>query len=148
MNTFAKLTITAAFASVAWNINAQGCGIRYQYDQSGNRISRDWYCWTDDPDPDETKSLSNDPVQTEPLLESVFLTLFPNPASDLLTVQFSNPVPNGQVEILDTQGRRALSSSASGVEAVFNVKVLRPGNYFLSFQLNNERIVKAFMIER
>jgi hypothetical protein len=124
----------------------EGCSIRYQYDDAGNRIQRDWYCWGN-----EVKSsiADQDAVAEEAKarLAEVHMSAAPNPASDMVTVTFTKEVPNGMLEVLDATGRRIRNQRVAGSMVVLDISDLRQGNYWLSFRLGNERIVTAILVD-
>lgn len=122
----------------------EGCMIRYQYDDAGNRIQRDWYCWGDVV---KSRAANGDSTaMAQRLLSEVHMNAFPNPASDALTVTFTDEVPSGTLEVLDAGGRSVRSLRARGTTAVLDVSGIAPGNYWLAFITGQERIVVGLII--
>ena len=75
------------------------------------------------------------------------LKTFPNPASDILTISFTNGVPNNTLELYDMQGRLVKELFSGKIAGEFSesysVSDLSPGIYILNIQ--NE---KGFKQER
>lgn len=137
-------TLTTVCAQIEYP--EEGCMIRYQYDASGNRISRDWFCWGK-----EVKSRAVDSTAlaaaTDAVLADIHMNAFPNPASELVTVTFTKAVPSGMLEVLDAAGRSVLSQRVAGSTAVLKLGSLEQGNYWLAFTLEDERIVTGLVID-
>ncbi len=70
--------------------------------------------------------------------------IFPNPASEKLTIQFGTP-EKYRIKIFDPTGISVLETSKTG-NAEINIKKLKPGNYFIIITSEsktwNERFVK------
>ena len=74
-----------------------------------------------------------------------FATLFPNPAQDLLRMQYSPDVKPAQVELYDLQGRLVRTQS-QGLESI-NLQGLVPGQYLMQVTLEegksySDKVVK------
>lgn len=124
-----------------------GCMIRYQYDDAGNRIQRDWYCWSPSPKSAPLDASGATTAAAQKLPE-VHLSVYPNPVNDVLNVTFSQPVEMGYLEVHDAKGQRLLSQQGGGSAALINVEDLEGGTYFISFVLGEERVVSGFAITR
>lgn len=107
--TYRTLFILALTFMGASTLSAQGefppsgCMIKYEYDATGNRIQRYWYCWTED-GPDFKALQPDSAAQAARHLENVTMRVYPNPASDLLSISFAEPVGIGTLEVHDAQG--------------------------------------------
>ena len=66
-----------------------------------------------------------------PRLENVGMSLFPNPAHDLLTVTFDEPSDHVTLEVVDAQGRILLTRILRGRMVELDVKQLPSGSYTL-----------------
>jgi len=111
-----------------------GCNIRYQYDASGNRIERDWYCYGGDIRAKSNTTLDSNEVTNSRLTE-VYMNVFPNPTSDLLNVQFTENMDAGHLEIFDAVGRSLLQQQGAGNSVVVDVSDLQAGTYYITFTL-------------
>lgn len=96
--------------------------------------------------PDDTTSVS------DPVLPQISLSLYPNPASDLLNIFFRYPASagGGVFSIIDIEGRvlRSFAGTAREVTHVLSVAELASGVYFLRYSeggrvLRSVRFVKA-----
>ena len=125
---------------------SEGCRIRYQYDAAGNRIQRDWYCWGSGmmnqvADQDTVKE------ETKERLAEVHMNAAPNPASDRLTVTFTEEVPSGLLEVLDATGRSVRAQRVAGYVTELDLGDFGSGSYWLSFTVGEERIVTAIYVD-
>jgi len=59
------------------------------------------------------------------------LTVFPNPAGNIINVQFENHVHNGALILYDLNGRTVFSQSVSGFAAQIDLSHLATGSYVL-----------------
>lgn len=126
-----------------------GCHIRFDYDQAGNRTSRYWYCIDGMQEPGGEGLVKTLQDSTQVLsLDDVNFTLYPNPASDHLIITFSEVVPASSLRVYDPQGKELSTQVAGGSSATVNTADLQSGNYFISFELSGERLVKAFIVEQ
>lgn len=150
------LLISATFWLTSDSIAQDGCTIRYRYDAAGNRISRDWYCWTGDPDPDETDvdrmAQHDDPGQlkkaeasTGPLSETQLL-VFPNPASTSITIHLSDPIHDASMDVIDTQGHILVSGRITGTTAHMDVSGLAVGSYFIRVSTEEDMLISSFAV--
>lgn len=79
---------------------------------------------------------------TEGNNEELSASLFPNPAKDVLNVQFSRPaITDVQVKIYDLSGAMVLSQQFSGSQQRINISELPGGLYFVRMQAGNETVV-------
>jgi len=58
------------------------------------------------------------------------LSLFPNPVSDFLEIKLSEPFKNGQLSILDINGKELMSQSIDQSSIKVNLETLSSGIYF------------------
>lgn len=68
---------------------------------------------------------------------SLNLRLYPNPATDELTVSFPKEVKDAVITISDIAGRKVYRSTASGTTILINVRSLPSGRYILKAQEGN-----------
>ncbi len=125
----------------------EGCSIRYQHDVTGNRIQRDWYCWGNEV---KNRGAEEDtvPDRSKARLSVVHMIVYPNPASDVLTVSFTDLIPAGTLAILDASGRTVHSMWINGTTAVLEVSGIAPGSYWLAFTSGSERIISGLAIAK
>lgn len=122
---------------------AQGCKVRYIYDNAGNRVLRTWYCWTGTTDPDEGGTTEGMVVQDEPpevegVLKSNALSVHPNPTNATLNLRTEAPVENALVDILDAHGQVLHTTNFTGLSKQFEVSQYSAGSYFARLRLNDE----------
>lgn len=78
----------------------------------------------------------------------VSVSLFPNPASNRLTVSLDSNQGAVKVSLFTIQGQLVVSESfASGEEPVLDISGLATGTYFAKIQLGDAAITKKFMKE-
>lgn len=83
----------------------------------------------------------SDIISTEGVLANQ-LVLFPNPASDLLSITTSGEIK--QIEILDTMGRTILGNVD---QKTINVSALIPGLYLIRVSMPNQIILDRIIVE-
>lgn len=71
-------------------------------------------------------------------------TLFPNPTSQLLNIQF-NQLEKGQISILDITGKEVLNQNIEGESTILNVENLVNGVYMVKLQTNKGNSVSKFI---
>ena len=124
----------------------EGCMIRYQYDAAGNRVQRDWYCWGEEVESPTEPNDGADANEAKRVLTEVHMNVYPNPASELATVNFTAEVPGGTLELLDGAGRQVLSTSVTGTTTELRLAQVEPGSYWLVYRLGRERIVTGLSV--
>ena len=77
--------------------------------------------------------------------------LFPNPATELIYVNFEGieELENVRFEVLDMPGRRIIESilpAAENNQLQINVSGWQPGQYFAQIVIGNEVVTKKFMV--
>ncbi len=74
------------------------------------------------------------------------ISLYPNPASERVTITLSGN--DGEVEctILDVDGKQVLQSYFTGNEAVLDLSNLRPGMYVLRLDLKGEIVTRRIVV--
>jgi len=73
-------------------------------------------------------------------LNSHKMSVFPNPASDIITLQSDSDL--GNVSVYDITGKLILQTNTQGSTFQFSVKELSSGIYFLKTNTHSEKIVK------
>ncbi|NDI99923.1 T9SS type A sorting domain-containing protein [Flavobacterium sp. LaA7.5] len=73
--------------------------------------------------------------------------IYPNPASDNITLRMQNITNTGKVTITDVLGKTVLTSTISGNELNLNVTTLDSGMYFLTLETQGKSITKKVMIK-
>jgi uncharacterized repeat protein (TIGR01451 family) len=85
------------------------------------------------------------PASVHELSSSSFI-IYPNPASDYLTLHFAGNTAQSQIRIINLLGELKYSSSATGAETNLNISSLAGGIYFVEVAQGNkvsrERFVK------
>jgi hypothetical protein len=68
------------------------------------------------------------------------VSIYPNPASDLVTISNSQNVQNATISIINSNGKTVMSSAnRSGRKLNVNISSLPPGSYFVQL-LNNGKV--------
>ena len=76
------------------------------------------------------------------------IKVYPNPASNLLTIEFNNLTGGKQqVEILNVMGQKVRSANVSGNKTVVDVSELPPGSYLVSGYIDGMRIATTQFIK-
>ena len=75
--------------------------------------------------------------------EMTMISVYPNPAHDIIFVGANNDSPVQHIEMYDITGRKVLSST----ETEINVSALPKGIYFISVYTENQKIVEKIIIE-
>lgn len=134
------------------NVNAQNGynNLQYTYDQAGNRVSRYLQVTLNKRSATDTTSQKEEIVvknSTTNTLETISYSIYPNPTSAVVNIDFTGMPKDGGVEITltDTYGR--LITKKSGIENQrIDLSSLISGVYFVSIVSNQQkktyRIVK------
>jgi hypothetical protein len=86
------------------------------------------------------------PMGIEEAEEQIFLTVFPNPAKDFLTLKVENPDnENLFYQLYDNSGKLLATKKLRGNEIRIDMSSLIPATYFLKVKDNNKD-VKTFKI--
>jgi len=72
---------------------------------------------------------------------------YPNPANDILTVYFNQPIKNTELKILNQLGQEVRSVTMNGTGIKVPVKDLAPGMYFIRIMDGDKTITNRFMKE-
>jgi hypothetical protein len=81
------------------------------------------------------------PVETEPDLVSVF----PNPATDVLNIKLSNFNKSVFMTIIDSQGAETGNYLMNAKESRINIQHLKPGIYLFRFTTGNQSVIKRIV---
>jgi hypothetical protein len=74
------------------------------------------------------------------------LSLYPDPAADVIHLHFTQPAAHAQAEIFDAVGRSVMNISIeNSSETEMNTSDLSPGYYFLRLTGNGKNTVKRFI---
>ena len=109
-------------------------------DCSGNEFSCDFLSLDD-------LSLTFGTASLNPL-DAIEMNVFPNPADDLVTIQFNETTGSESMHvfILDMTGKIAFEQTSSGKETTINVQHLDPGTYFAKIINEDGRTVHQQLI--
>jgi photosystem II stability/assembly factor-like uncharacterized protein len=72
------------------------------------------------------------------------LKIFPNPASDFITVSADSKIES--LSITDLQGKISLSENGNGATKTISVSFLKAGIYFLCVRTDGKTVVKKFLV--
>ena len=75
-------------------------------------------------------------------------TIYPNPASSTLTVDFADESVNGfNVTIIDALGKTVVNGSYNTVRADINISSLETGVYFVTTSANGKQATKKLIVK-
>ncbi len=72
--------------------------------------------------------------------EQVTFSVYPNPTSDVLNIQFLGELTNTSYEIIDLQGRKVIEGYLISANTKVDLSQIQAGNYFLKLGLSNKKI--------
>ena len=73
------------------------------------------------------------------------LSVYPNPASDLLNINSNNQILN--VKILNYTGQILADNKFNSKEVIINTSVYKPGIYFIQIEIENGISTQKIIIE-
>ncbi|QQR87613.1 MAG: T9SS type A sorting domain-containing protein [Flavobacteriales bacterium] len=145
-----RTVLLFGFLAVCMVAQAQGgCKVRYQYDAGGNRIQREWYCWTgeEEEEQEHEEGMAPQTGSTKAaMLEANAMRLHPNPSDDFVNFQLRMPVENGQLEVLDAEGHTVLSDQFTGLTHRLSIAHLPAGTYFARISVGSEMLISPFSV--
>jgi hypothetical protein len=139
-----KLSIIIILVGITNFVEAQsiqGCNIQYSYDKAGNRIKRNKECLTYSPlRPVLTQQDSSKMI-------GLAMQVYPNPASEVITVKTSEFLLNSTIEILDISGKIVFNSSFMGNQLKINIHHLAQGTYHVNLKDSERKVnlIQAFV---
>ncbi len=74
-------------------------------------------------------------------------SIYPNPSSDLVTIEFTGAIEGSILTLSDVQGRVLLLKTVLSNKESISVRAFETGTYFLSIQGSKSTIVKQLIIE-
>ena len=77
--------------------------------------------------------------------QAIHLTLYPNPATDVLYIKASQSVQISKVDIFDISGKRITTTSLAN--KTLNVSQLKSGLYFVTITANDTAVTKKLIIK-
>ena len=76
------------------------------------------------------------------------LSVYPNPATDLLNLQINQTYEKGEYRLYDQTGKLVLSNQLTGVqEQQIQVMNLARGSYFLEIKVDETQISKSVILQ-
>jgi hypothetical protein len=84
-------------------------------------------------------------ASSRPELNGLAVALYPNPASDVVTLELTETSARAQVAVLDLQGRILLQKEAVGVSTL-EVSALTPGIYLVRVQADGRQGVRRLYV--
>ena len=81
-------------------------------------------------------------------VEAISMSLFPNPANDILNIQFNEMITGESVElfILDMTGKIVLNQVILDQEVTVDVQALEPGTYIAKFMTQDKGVVHRQLV--
>ena len=73
--------------------------------------------------------------------------IFPNPASDVVTIEVSKSLIGGTYKLIDYSGRTALTGSINSLSSQLNVADMARGSYYLFMQNGTQVITRTFTLK-
>jgi len=73
--------------------------------------------------------------------------IYPNPASDVVTIEVSESLIGGTYKLIDYNGRTAATGSINKLTAQLNVTDLARGSYYLFMQNGTQAITRTFTLK-
>jgi glucose/arabinose dehydrogenase len=73
--------------------------------------------------------------------------IFPNPASDVVTIEVSESLIGGEYKLIDYSGRTALTGSINSLSSQLNVADMARGSYYLLMQNGPQVITRTFTLK-
>lgn len=136
------LTLGSSAGSV---YGQEHCRVRYQYNASGDRIQRDWHCWTPG---DEENDPDNWEYKSRNVLAVVHMQVAPNPANDRFIISLPVDAPTeGMFELMNTLGEVLLSQRSTGTQTAIDVSSIPNGAYFIRYNSGHESIISSCVVQ-
>lgn len=124
--------------------NGQVEGLTFRDGNSGYICSENFGSWTPKLQTFDIQQFLENPVSAvQPEARKVVVSIFPNPANEVLHVVVDLPVGKfARLKIVDETGRVFLEKQMTGGEMALDISHLRNGNYWLQV-VENEEITKS-----
>jgi hypothetical protein len=74
-------------------------------------------------------------------------SIYPNPSSDLVTIEFTGMIQGAMLQLCDVQGRILMEKAVLSNKETISVRTFETGTYFLSISGAKQAIVKQIIIE-
>lgn len=88
----------------------------------------------------------NEALATEYVAEKSLFDVYPNPATEQITVSLAQGFDNAAVQIIDVQGRSVMVRSLTAALSTINVDSLTSGVYFVKITSGGKEAVKKIII--
>jgi hypothetical protein len=86
--------------------------------------------------------------QTNGLIDFTSISsIYPNPSSDLVTIEFTGMIQGAMLQLCDVQGRILMEKAVLSNKETISVRTFETGTYFLSISGAKQAIVKQIIIE-
>jgi hypothetical protein len=80
----------------------------------------------------------NTSINQANIIANTYLTIYPNPATDLLNINISNAsFKNSSISIFSVSGQQIINSTMNGANAQLNIEGLSNGVYFMTVANEN-----------
>ena len=73
--------------------------------------------------------------------------IFPNPASDVVTIEVSESLIGGEYKLIDYSGRTAVTGSINSLSSQLNVADMARGSYYLLMQNGTQVVTRTFTLK-
>jgi hypothetical protein len=74
-------------------------------------------------------------------------SIYPNPTSDKVTIEFTGSIQGATLQLCDVQGRILMTKIVLSNTETISVRQFETGTYFLSIKGSKQAIVKQIIIE-
>lgn len=129
--TFSLLPIMFIF-----HINAQQV-IKYNYDNSGNRLSRKVILLSSKKD--QTRQDKSGQESINELMDTISITIYPNPTRESLTISTQNKNPFSELKLYNTQGKLLYKDKNNNNTNTINMSMYDKGIYLLVITIEGKR---------
>lgn len=133
------IVLLSALNSMAQQLPIGTCGIVCTYDAAGNRLKRVYFCNNGiDPYPQAAQKDRSAETTEVQLADE----LYPNPTTGKFTIEFSKPLQDAFVSIIDNSGRVLSRIKTSGSMVLFDLSPYAAGMYYVRIEEGKRVITK------
>jgi len=91
-------------------------------------------------------SISENPLSTTSNDWAQELKLYPNPASEIITISLPEAIPNTNINVYDSLGKEVYESNSLENKTTINISHLSKGIYYVKISTGNNSSVKKLMV--
>jgi|ERR1043165_1250415 hypothetical protein len=144
------LFVNVSFVFSQVNINPFDCGLTYGYDAAGNRVIRLVVQCAPPPmsgktDTTESAASRQAPDQRDTLISQIQVTLYPNPTSGKFVLDFTQPIDNLEVMVVNGNGQVMLNQKTSGQKIPLDISTFAAGVYYVKVYTTKQEFAKIVL---